>query len=80
MVAGIRSGAAGRPSVPAGNGTMLSTTSRRAIDPGVLAASYLAGAMLIDLATRYAVSESTIKRTLRQQGVRKHRPAPAVER
>ena len=80
MVARIRSGAAGRPSVPsAGNGTTLSTTSGRAIDPSALAASYLTGATLIDLAARYGVSESTIKRALRQHGVREYRSALAVQ-
>lgn len=53
-----------------------SLTGRAKIDPDMVAASYTAGSTLVELAERHGVSESTIKRVLRERGVRKHRRAP----
>ena len=46
---------------------------RRPIDPAALGLAYLAGSTLAELSKRHRVSESTIKRLLRELGTRKHR-------
>lgn len=52
---------------------------RAAIDPDNLAASYLTGSTLVELAECHGVSASTIKRVLRELGTRKYRNSPKDE-
>jgi Mor family transcriptional regulator len=48
---------------------------RARIDPKIVAAAYLAGSKLDELALPYEVSTSTIKRVLRNHGTKKYRCA-----
>lgn len=59
--------------VPAAGSGAPSMVGRAAIDPDNLAASYLTGSTLVELAECHGVSASTIKRVLRELGTRKYR-------
>ena len=54
-------------------------TGRARVDPSTAAAVYLRGSTVIELADLFGVSVSTIKRVLRDEGVRKHRQTSHTE-